>query len=146
MGAICWFPLLGGYGVDYGYRSASWVNTCACVLHLACGCLGQHDGCRSSCYLSKSKTKTKSVKVIWNEIDSFFRMNCWRLTKRTGHYAWPRTCCSSRPCRCVEGNHGTNHLDDDSRIVNHCSRVSCFDCSRDVYDCDVDGSLTHCYV
>jgi hypothetical protein len=55
-------------------------------------------------------------------------------------------CCSSRPCRCVKGNHGSNCLNDDSRIVDHCGCVSCFDGSRNIYNCDVDGSLIHGYV
>ncbi len=101
------------------------MNTLAWGLRLACNHLSQHDGCRSSCCLSKSETdnENKSAKEILNEIDSFFWTNRQRLTKKTGHYAWPccsfswsdhacnhpscrRTCCSSSPCCCVDHNHG----------------------------------------
>ncbi len=84
------------------------MNTCAWGLHSACNCLGQHDGCCSSCCLSKSKTKrkNKSVKVIWNKIDSVFWTNCQCLTKRTGHYAWPRCFFSWSDCAC---NHPSCH-------------------------------------
>ncbi len=72
-----------------GVSTHARVNTLAWVLHSACDHLDQHDGYCSSCCLSKSKTKNKNVsaKVIKNEIDSFFRMNCRCL--RTGHCAWP---------------------------------------------------------
>ncbi len=142
-------------------NTRAWVNTRAWGLHSACNYPGQHDGYCSSCCLSESKTK--SSKVIWNKISSFFQTNCQRLTKRTGHYAWSchsfswsdcacnhpschRTCCSVSPCHCIEGNRGINHLNDDSWIVNHCGRVGCFDGSHDIYDCNVDGSLIHGYV
>ncbi len=141
------------------------MNTRACGLHLACNHFVQHDGFRSSCGLSKSKNKNKnkSVTEIWNKIDSFFQMNCRRSRKRTGHYAWPhcsfswsdcacnhpschRTWCFSRPCCCIKRNCGVNCLDDDSRIVDHCGCVGCFDGSSNIYDCNVDGSLIHGYV
>ncbi len=145
-------------------NTRAWVNTHAWRLHSACNCLDQHDGCCSSCCLSKSKSKSESAKVIWNKIDSFFRTNCWRLTKRTGHYAWPRhsfswsdctcnhpsccrTCSSSRPCCRVKGDRGIDHLNDkNSWIINHHGCVGYIDGSHDTYDCNVDCSLIHSYV
>ncbi len=146
-------------------NTRGWVNTHAWGLHSACDCLGQHDGCCSSCCLSESKTesKTKSAKVIWNEIDSFFQTNCWRLAKTTCHYAWPhcsfswsdctcnhppccRTCCSLCLCSHIEGNCGINCLNEDSQIVNHRSCVGCFNHSCNIYDCNVDGILIYSYV
>ncbi len=56
-------------------------------LRSACNHVVQHDCFHSSCCLSKSKNESKSAKEI--EIDSFFRTNCRRLTKRTGYCAWP---------------------------------------------------------
>ncbi len=106
------------------HRHPQNTNTRVWGLCLVCNHVVWHDGFRSSCCLSKSKNKSKSTKEIWNKNDSFFQMNFWGSTKRTGHYAWPccsfswsdcacdhpsccRTCCSLHPCCCVDHNHGS---------------------------------------
>ncbi len=50
------------------------------------------------------------------------------------------------PCHHFKGNCDADHLDDNSRIVNHRGCVGCFDDSRDISDCNADGSLIHGYV
>ncbi len=50
------------------------------------------------------------------------------------------------PCRHLEGNPDADCLDDDSWIIDHHGRVGCFDDSRDISDCDADGSSIHGYV
>ncbi len=61
-------------GDGYVHRHHTWKSTSirAWGVHLACGHLGPHGGCRTSCCWSKSKTKNKSAKEILNENDSFF--------------------------------------------------------------------------
>ncbi len=138
----CFCP--GDSNVRYHHPRST--NTCAWGLHSPCNHQGQHDGCRSSCYLSesKSKNKNKSAKEILNKIDSFFRKNCQRPTKRTGHYAWPchsfswsdrtcdhpsfcRTCCSLSPCHRIKDDRGVDCLDDNNQIGNRRDCVGCFD-------------------
>jgi hypothetical protein len=62
------------------------------------------------------------------------------------HPSCRRTCCSSCPCCRIEGDRGADRLDDDSRMVDHCGCVGCFNDSRNSYDCNVDGSLIHGYM
>ncbi len=139
-------------------NSRAWGLRSACVHH------GQHDGCCSSCCLSKSKTKneSKSAKEILNEIDSFFLTNCWRTTKRTGHYAWPhssfswsdcacnhpschRTWCSLSPCCHVKGNCGIYCLNGNDQVGNCSNPVGCFDGNCGICGNDAAGSSTHGY-
>ncbi len=64
-------------------------NTRIWGLRLACDHVVRHDGFRSSCCLSKSENKSKSMKEIWNKINSFFQTNFRCSMKRTDHYEWP---------------------------------------------------------
>ncbi len=58
------YPSYQGNGYDscHSWRSMS---THTWGADLACGHLGPHGGCHSSCCLSKSKTKNHSAKEIW---------------------------------------------------------------------------------
>ncbi len=78
-------------GNEYVCHRHSWRSTSIHTwgVHSACGHLGTHGGCRSSCCLSKSETENNSAKEILNKNDSFFRANCPCSKKMTGHYAWP---------------------------------------------------------
>ncbi len=80
--------LLSGWWILRRRHSRWSTSTCAWGALLVCGHLEPRGDCHSSCCSSKSKTKNKSVKEILNKNNSFFRTNCPRLTKRTGHYAW----------------------------------------------------------
>ncbi len=132
---------------------------------MACGHLGPHGGCCSSCYLSetKNKTKNKSAKEILNKNNSFFWTNYPRSTKRTGHYAWlccsfswsdcaynhpscHRTWCSLNPCHCVKDNCGVDPIDDNSWIGNRHGCISRFNGSHDIYNYNAASSSIHSYM
>jgi hypothetical protein len=79
----CW-----GDGYVRHHHSQRSKSNCAWEVRSAYGHNETHDGCRSSCCLSKSKAGNKRMKEILSKSDSFFQIRCPRSTKRTGHCAW----------------------------------------------------------
>ncbi len=77
-------------GNGYVCRHHSWrsMSSHAWGARLAWGHPEPHGDWHSSCCMSMSKTKNESAREILSKNDSFFRTNCPRSTKRTGHWAW----------------------------------------------------------
>jgi hypothetical protein len=62
------------------------------------------------------------------------------------HPSCHRICSSLHPSCPAYHDHGINHLNYCSQVCNRCNHIGCFNDSRDIYDCNTDGSLIHGYM